>query len=197
EFINHTIKNFNLKLRFPFTWRWKKLNPKRNEGRVFEVFSPNRKFHIQVWAEKTRNIDNIKSFKSYLRKQNFDIEESPDYSTSDYPNLQSLNSYMVKFKEFQNGKSYRGYFFTGTDGIWLFTFKLNIENSIYEDSKNTITEVLSGIDTNHDWQQLCCAACLKEIRYSMRRTTLCSDFIGKNPCYSFFKNTKLHYEDCR
>jgi hypothetical protein len=197
EFVSHTLKSFNLKFRFPYTWRWKKLNPQRNEGKVFEVFSPDKNIALYLWVDKSRSADNVKVFKSFLRKWDIEVEEIPDFSTEEYPNLQSLNTYIVKYKEIRNNKIYKGYFFTGTDGVWVYTFKLEVENQKFEDTKNTISEVLAGIDTNQDWQQICCAACLKEIRFSIRRTTLCSDFISENPCYLFFKNTKMHYEDCR
>lgn len=197
EYVNQTLKQHNLRFRFPFTWRWNSFQPTQNENKVFEAFSPGKKVILQIYSEPTKSLSVQKPFHKFQKKWALRLESGPEFVSAEFPNLQHIGTYMSQFKSENSGKNYTGYFLVGTDGLSLYYFRIEAESSEFDIHKPILQNILLSIEMIYDWNHICCALCLKEIRYSARRSTICTDFIVENPCHLYLKNAKMDYEKCK
>ncbi len=197
EYVNHTLKQQNLKFRFPFGWRWNSFHPSQHENKVFEAFGPAKKIIFQIYAEPTKSPYIQKVFYKHQKKWGLSFRSEPEFVSAEFPNLQNLGAYMALVSSQIGSINYLGYYVVGSDGLFLYYFRLDSEAEEFFSQEPILLNILLSIETIFDWNHICCALCLKEIRYSTRKSTVCTDFIVENPCYQYLKNTKMDYEKCR
>jgi hypothetical protein len=197
DFTAHTLKQQNLRFQFPHTWRWNTSTPHKDNPKVFEAFAPGKKIILQIFAEPTKSTRVLKSFRKKQKQWGLQLIGQGGFANAEYPNLQHIGSYMGRFRNLSSGKEYLGFFLVGTDGLTLISVRLEAESSEFQNSLPLLSRILQSIETIFDWNHICCALCLKEVRYSARKTTVCTEFIVEDPCHQYLKNAKMDYEKCK
>jgi hypothetical protein len=191
----YTFKKYNLQIKIPYLWRWKKENPEKKGGLFLLGYSPDNKYQFTIWVNSTRSLNTVRSFYKYLRKGNINLEEEPYSVDETFLNLKQLNGYMAPINERVGLKTHRGYLFTASNGIWMFTGKLVCDSSEYANNLEMLKEVLYSFSSNLNMQEYCCAKCI-EGKNSGEKSEVCSDLVSDEPCNIFLKNFKTRISEC-
>lgn len=195
EYIYQTLKEQNLKFSFPKDWRWQIFSPIREDKKIFEGFNQGKKIIYQIYFEPVK-ASGLKQTKKFIKKLKLSQDLEPTPVEIDFPNLKNLNAQAFLY-EIYLPKPMIGYFITASDGIWQYYFRIEVSKEEEENYQEIISKLLSSIETIFEWKQICCSICMREIRYSKRMSTSCTDYITENPCYQYLKNKKMNYEKCK
>ncbi|MDX1957322.1 MAG: hypothetical protein SFU98_02050 [Leptospiraceae bacterium] len=196
EFTNYSFKKYNFQVQIPYFWRWEKANPEKREGLLLKSFSPDLKNEFTVKVAPTRSMNTVRSFYKYVRKSNIATNEEPHTVDETYLNLKLLNGYMSSVTEIVNSRPKKGFLFTATDGVWMFTGKVLTEENEFEKNLSSMKRILQGFESSLKLQQYCCARCLEKKRSEEKTSLVCSELVSETQCNQFLKNTKLRISEC-